>query len=251
MGGRVMLKNLNGSKLSMFIALIAVVGMHAQASGAHVFKALGKGNKDTVIKAVRTGTLDVQAADNMGWTLLLRAAEKGDVDLVKRVLEKGAVVDAREREQGYSPLLLACAQGHTEIVLLLLAKNADMGIANSKRQTALMLAAQGGYAKIVELLLEHKAMLNVVDIWGNTALMYAVKHNHVVIAQKLIDAGAYWLRNAQCFAQEDRMSPEMQRIVLGRVKVESSGLCQKGERVMQQFNNKKHSFFARIYGWFA
>ena len=90
-----------------------------------------------------------------------------------------------------NPLHLAVDGGHTEIVELLIAKGADVKVADMSLMTPLHFAVVFGHKEIVELLIANGADMNAKDAnVGWTPLHYAAFNGHKEIAELLIAKGA-------------------------------------------------------------
>ncbi len=94
-------------------------------------------------------------------------------------------------EGGRTMLMLASYGGHSTTVRLLCENKADPNRRDANRRTALMYAASGPNARSVEILLAHGAQVNVTDgEEGWTALMFASAEGHADIVGMLLDRGA-------------------------------------------------------------
>ena len=88
-------------------------------------------------------------------------------------------------------VLIACRYSGFDtdrIVRALVAKGADVNIADKNRVTPLMVASQSG--DHLSILLEHGAKVNVTDSEGRTPLMYAMNNFGVSTAATLLEKGA-------------------------------------------------------------
>ena len=71
-----------------------------------------------IIKALPQWGVDVNMANEQGWTLLHSAARDGDVAVTNMLLGQGADVNA-ETTDGETPLDVAKRTGHTEVADIL------------------------------------------------------------------------------------------------------------------------------------
>ena len=98
------------------------------------------------------------------------AAAEGNRDTIARLLAAGTPVDARQPGSGSTPLNTAAVFGQTDVAKLLLAKGADVSLANKDGNTALHIAAFFANAELVQLLLDKGASVAVKNGRGETPL---------------------------------------------------------------------------------
>jgi ankyrin repeat protein len=109
-----------------------------------------------------------------GWTYLHRAARLGSVDVALLLLGYGAEVNARaHNELANTPILCAVIGAHIDLVKLLLARGADVNLANSAGATPLHKAAITGNCAVLRLLLAHQAQVDARNSGGQTPLVHA------------------------------------------------------------------------------
>ncbi|HIO21469.1 MAG TPA: ankyrin repeat domain-containing protein, partial [Nitrospirales bacterium] len=72
------------------------------------------------LRTARTKDANVNAKDEVGWTLLHTAAFYGHKEIAELLITKGADVNAKD-EDSWTPLHWAVAVGHKELVALLIA----------------------------------------------------------------------------------------------------------------------------------
>ena len=118
------------------------------------------------------------------------AVEKGNIEAVKQHIAAGTDVNAMGGMSGGTPLTFAAIEGHKEIVELLIAKGADVEVADLLSATPLHRAASWGHKEIAELLITKGANVNAEDKWGNTPLHLAAYKGHKENVELLIAAGA-------------------------------------------------------------
>ncbi len=107
--------------------------------------------------------------------------------------EDAWITQARPNDDPAPPLfVLACRFGNptSEAINLLLAKGADVNLADANGVTPLMAAAELDWETSIVLLLEHGAKTKASDKSGKTALMYAMGNRGLGTAAKLLDKGA-------------------------------------------------------------
>ena len=145
-------------------------------------------NVQEVEEAIMNGA-NVNAKDDNGKTVLMRAAMKGYTETARILLKHGADVNAKDN-MGWTALIEAADGGHTEVTEVLLQHGANVNAKSDLGFTALMMAASRGYTKVAEVLLKHGAEVNARDNYGETALMKATKNNRTKTADLLRAYGA-------------------------------------------------------------
>ncbi len=119
----------------------------------------------------------------------MRAATP-DKRYIAELIAKGADVNVANAMSDHA-LYFAVFSGNADIVKMLLQAGADPERGSSSvNSTALSDAAQWGHTACVDVLIQHQARLNVQDQWGYTPLMWAAYRGHKDIVIKLIAAGA-------------------------------------------------------------
>jgi hypothetical protein len=135
------------------------------------------------IRAMVAAGVDVNPADDDGWTALIYTAVSGQVETMRMLLEAGAEVDHTTND-GESALLKASANGHAEAVRMLLEAGAEVGGRwfFNDGWTALHAAAENGHAEVMRMLLEAGADIDQANNEGITprAVVQASNHEAVV-----------------------------------------------------------------------
>jgi ankyrin repeat protein len=196
---------------------------------ATLLEAVLLGDSPAVDHFVAAGE-DVNAAEDDGTTLLMRAVHGRFPEIAKKLISAGADVSARNR-YGVTALYLAARGGDAATTRRLLAAGMDADTALPGGETALMTAARSGHTDVVGVLLtgsnavesladlagsntttersgyasdapgygstERRAVhRNRADVnareqrYGDTALMWAAVAGHVDVVRLLIEAGA-------------------------------------------------------------
>jgi len=152
----------------------------------------------------------VEAADECGFTPLLRAAQNGHADCAGLLLEGGARIGAvsitgakgggkvdesssgDEGDEGSTALHQASLNGHLETTKALLAAGADVCAVKANGFTPLMGASYNGFGEVVAALLSSgaAASLDTADVNGYTALILASRAGNPAIVRQLLAAGA-------------------------------------------------------------
>ncbi|KAK3267333.1 hypothetical protein CYMTET_24102, partial [Cymbomonas tetramitiformis] len=122
------------------------------------------------------------------WTPLYIAHEPHN-EVVEALLAKGAQVDLAD-EDGRTPLYIAACNGRKEVVEALLAKGAQVDLAEQNEGTLLHIAACNGHKVVVEALLAKGAQVDLADKNGGTLLHIAALNGHNEVVEALLAKGA-------------------------------------------------------------
>ncbi|KAG0474836.1 hypothetical protein HPP92_014522 [Vanilla planifolia] len=120
--------------------------------------------KDNFEKALLDGVLANVIPNQVPFRALHYAARKGDTASSVQLLKMGYQVNALD-EDGYSPLMLAAVEGNYNVCkFLLMHDNAEIGLTNDRKETALSLATWSSRSnkKTEGLLLDHTARYHVL-----------------------------------------------------------------------------------------
>ncbi len=169
---------------------LVVFAAAAAAPKSDVADAAMQGDKATVQKLLQQKA-DVNAQQIDGATALHWAVQSNDLQLAALLLHEGAKPAAANRV-GATPLLLAAQNGNAAMIERLLAAGADANAPLTRTaDTALMIAARTGKTEAVKVLLDHGAQPNAKEAWGGTtALMWAISERHPDVAKMLVEHGA-------------------------------------------------------------
>lgn len=136
---------------------------------------------------------DISARDKAGWTALHQAADSGHERVVDILLGEGAQTSVRTSDiYAVSPLDLAIQSGSKETVRLILQKS-DVTVPYMGTDLMPLHAAAhflDDDATIVKLLLSKGANIGLEDSRGNSALSYAARQGNERVLRLLLDEGA-------------------------------------------------------------
>ncbi len=136
---------------------------------------------------------DVNAQDDQQDSAFLLAGANGSTEIVRATLAAGADLKSTNRYGG-TALIPACHHGHVATVRLLLTTGIAVDHVNKLGWTALLEAVilgDGGVAhtEIVRLLLARDADVNLADANRVTPLQHALQRRQTAIAEQLRAAG--------------------------------------------------------------
>lgn len=149
-------------------------------------------NNHKVLERLIEQSVDINARNKHGYTVLIQASICYNPHLVKIILEHGADPNIKTRFLGFSALYWACDRGCVETIKLLLSHGANVNILNDHNVAPLHLTSLYGHTEATKLLLENGADVNAKDIYGDTPLHQVALGNrsNVETAIYLIGHGA-------------------------------------------------------------
>ena len=164
------------------------------AAGRTPVLAATAGNHVEVVRALIGRGANVNAQDAQRDSAFLLAGARGYTEVVRMALAAGADLKSTNRYGG-TALIPACHYGHVDTVRLLLTTAIDVDHVNNLGWTALLEAVilgDGGAAhtEIVKMLIARRANVNLADKQGVTPLAHARQRGQHAIAKLLADAGA-------------------------------------------------------------
>jgi ankyrin repeat protein len=152
------------------------------------------GNHVEVARLLIAAGGDVNAKDRIQDSPYLYAGAQGRVEILKMTLAAGADLKSTNRYGG-TALIPAAHYGHVEAVKVLLATAIDIDHVNRLGWTALLesvILGDGGarHTEIVSLLVARGANLNIADRNGVTSLGHARRRGYDAMVRILAAAGA-------------------------------------------------------------
>jgi ankyrin repeat protein len=148
-----------------------------------------------ILAALLSANATLDAADPLGCTALMHAADIGARHAVAALLQAGADVNTAAAD-GTTSLMLASGfslrgqRRHIGVVEALLLAGADANAAKSDGGTALIAAVDVDAADVVVALLTAGAQPSLADAEGVTPLHKAAGRGNIGIMKKLLAAGA-------------------------------------------------------------
>jgi len=164
------------------------------ASGRTAVLAATDGNHLEVVRSLIARGANVNAQDHQQDSAFLLAGARGYTEIVRATFAAGADLKLPNRYGG-NALIPACERGHVDTVRFLLTTPMDVNQVNNLGWTCLLEAVilgSGGPAhqEIVGMLIARKANLNLADREGVTPLQHARRRGQKEVAELLIKAGA-------------------------------------------------------------
>lgn len=147
-------------------------------------------DRQPAVEALLKGGADVNAADNAGYTAILRALQGGHNNIADLLLAQPQL-NVNVRGINGPPLLTSYVfRDDEKLIKDLVERGADPKLTDPDGDTALHAAAQHGVSKIIELLLSAGADPNAKNKLGGTPLMWAGVFGHEEAARLLLAKGA-------------------------------------------------------------
>ena len=164
------------------------------ARGRNAVLAATQGGHLEVARLLIARGADVNAQDDIQDSAFLLAGARGHTGIVRLALQAGADLKSTNRYGG-TALIPACHYGHVDTVRVLLDSAIDVNHVNKLGWSALLEAiilGDGGmrHTEIVRLLIARRANVNLADHQGVTPLAHAQQRGQKAISQMLRVAGA-------------------------------------------------------------
>ena len=174
----------------VLVALLSVGVASSAAAAARavpLIEAVKHGDAATV-RTLVAQKVNVNATEPDGTSALHWAADLGDVRTVDLLLKAGATLKSTNR-YGATPFGLATSKGHAAVIERFLQAGEDAN-AVVNGESVLMQAARSGSVDAVKALLAKGAQVNVAEpVHGQTALMWAAAAGHSAVVKTLAEAG--------------------------------------------------------------
>lgn len=152
---------------------------------AGLFEAVANKDVAAAKAAIKMG-VDVNKADEHGWTPLRKSARAGDLQLVSLLIDNGASVTEADK----IVVVTAASWGRVDALRQILKAKADVGPTSEWEVSPLVSACQHGHLRAVKLLIEYEADVNQIDKSGNDPLIVAWESNRSAIVFYLVEMGA-------------------------------------------------------------
>jgi ankyrin repeat protein len=157
-----------------------------------LYNAALEGYVKMVKMLLKIPNIDVDKANNNGWTPLSCAASSGNVKIVKMLLEVPDIDVNKADNNSWTPLSRAALYGRFEVVKMLLAMpNIEVNKADNNSWTPLYWAAASGHFEIVKILLQMPDIdVNKACNYIYTPLSLAAYGRHTELVKILIEKNA-------------------------------------------------------------
>jgi ankyrin repeat protein len=121
----------------------------------------------------------------------LDAAYSNDHVTIKLALTQGMDIEAAD-EEGWTALCWAVNQGHFETTKVLVEHNADVNHKDNEGENVLMIAIQAEEVdlELIKYLLDNGAEIDAQDNIGWTTLSHSVNMDDIVVSKFLLEHGA-------------------------------------------------------------
>lgn len=149
-----------------------------------LFEALQKDSLQAAAALLESESLDLNALNEKGESVLMMAALKGRFEICELLIKRGANVN----KDGWTPLHYAASGPEPKTVALLLARGAEIEAQSPNQNTALMMAVRYGPEASVDLLLAQGADLKRVNAAGWNAVELAGNAGRDTLSKRLAAA---------------------------------------------------------------
>ena len=155
-----------------------------EALKVRYFDAAREGDS-TLLQTFYNAGLDVNVADEKGYTALILAAYHGHTDTVSFLIEQVKANPCQEDKRGNTALMGAIFKGHVSVAKQLLFADCDIDEENANGQTALMFASLFDRQEIINTLIDKGANPAHIDKAGNSVADIALSQGNYELAKIL------------------------------------------------------------------
>ena len=156
---------------------------------ARYFDAAREGDS-AMLSAFYQAGLDVNVADEKGYTALILAAYHGHTDTVNFLISEANANPCQEDNRGNTALMGAIFKGHVSVAKQLVFADCDIDEENEQGQTALMFASLFDRQEIINTLIDKGANPAHMDKAGNSVADIALSQGNYELAKVLREQNA-------------------------------------------------------------
>jgi ankyrin repeat protein len=156
---------------------------------ARYFDAAREGDS-AMLSAFYQAGLDVNVADEKGYTALILAAYHGHSDTVNFLISEANANTCQEDNRGNTALMGAIFKGHVSVAKQLVFADCDIDEENEQGQTALMFASLFDRQEIINTLIDKGANPAHMDKAGNSVADIALSQGNYELAKVLREQNA-------------------------------------------------------------
>lgn len=156
---------------------------------ARYFDAAREGDS-AMLSAFYQAGLDVNVADEKGYTALILAAYHGHTDTVNFLIREANANPCQEDNRGNTALMGAIFKGHVSVAKQLVFADCDIDEENEQGQTALMFASLFDRQEIINTLIDKGANPAHMDKAGNSVADVALSQGNYELAKVLREQNA-------------------------------------------------------------
>ena len=160
-----------------------------EALKARYFDAAREGDS-AMLGAFYQAGLDVNVANEKGYTALILAAYHGHTDTVNFLIGEANANPCQEDNRGNTALMGAIFKGHVSVAKQLVFADCDIDEENAQGQTALMFASLFDRQEIINTLIDKGANPAHMDKAGNSVADIALSQGNYELAKVLREQNA-------------------------------------------------------------
>ena len=148
--------------------------------------AVSEGHIDICKEILKTYKIDINAANNNGWTALHYGVQNGNFELLKLLIQNGGDVYYATKDNT-NCLHLATSEGHIDICKMFLnGYKFDINAANNDGWTALHFGVENGNFELFKLIIQNGINIYIRTNCKMTSLHIASKEGHLKICQCIV-----------------------------------------------------------------
>ena len=148
--------------------------------------AVSEGHIDICKEILKTYKIDINAANNNGWTALHYGVQNGNFELLQLLIQNGGDVYYATKDNT-NCLHLAASEGHIDICKMFLnGYKFDINAANNDGWTVLHFGVENGNFELFKLIIQNGIDIYIRTNCKMTSLHIASKEGHLKICQCIV-----------------------------------------------------------------